>query len=142
MKALLKLIGKVKDLFKSDNAVCIFPAGMVSRKFEGVIQDFDWKKTFVTYARSCNRTIIPVFIEGKLSKFFYRLYSFRKFIGIKTNIEMLYLSNEMFKQKHKTFKFIVGNPVSKEVLSSNKNDRKVAQVIKKGVYQLKKEKTS
>lgn len=134
--------GKVKELFESESAVCIFPAGMVSRKFEGKIQDFEWKKTFVTYARSCDRTIIPVFIEGKLSKFFYRLYSFRKFIGIKTNIEMLYLSNEMFKQRHKTLKFIVGEPIPKEVLFSDKSDRKVAQVIKKGVYQLKKEKTS
>lgn len=134
--------GKVKALFESDSAVCIFPAGMVSRKEDGIIQDFEWKKTFVTYAKSCDRTIIPVFIEGRLSNFFYRLYSFRKFIGIKANIEMLYLSNEMFKQKNKTLKFIVGKPVTNEVLYSNESDRKIAQEIRKGVYQLKKEKAS
>ena len=82
---------QIKNAFDADHALCIFPAGLVSRKFKGEIRDLEWKKTFVTYARSLDRQVIPIFIDGKLSSFFYNLYRIRKFFGIKANIEMLYL---------------------------------------------------
>lgn len=128
---------QVKELFESDSAVCIFPAGMVSRKSKGVIQDLEWKKTFVTYAKECDRTIIPVYVDGKLSKFFYRLSIARKRIGIKSNIEMLYLVKELFKQRNTHMQFIVGDPIEREFLMSNNNDKLLAQEIKKKVYELR-----
>ena len=93
----------IKELFASDNAVCVFPAGLVSRKINGEVMDLEWKKTFVTLSRENDRTIIPIYIDGKLSNFFYRLHKLRTFLGIKANIEMLYLSNELFKQRNKHF---------------------------------------
>ena len=130
---------QVKDLFESDSAVCIFPAGMVSRKSKGVIEDLEWKKTFVTYAKESNRTIIPVYVDGKLSRFFYRLSQFRKLIGIKTNVEMLYLVKELFKQKKRHMQFIVGDPIDRDYLMSTNNDKQLAQEIKKKVYELRKQ---
>ncbi len=127
---------RIAELFKSDQAVCIFPAGLVSRKKRGKVRDLVWKKTFVTYAKEEDRTIIPLFIEGRLSNFFYRLSNFRKFIGIKANIEMLYLSNELFKQRDRHMRFVVGEPVTKELLFSTEDDRALAQDIKAMVYQL------
>ncbi len=128
---------KVKTLFQSDNAVCIFPAGMVSRKKNGVVKDLIWKKTFVSYSKEFDRTIIPIHIDGKLSNFFYRLSNFREFIGIKANIEMLYLSNELFKQRGKHFQFIVGKPISKEFLFSESNDKILSEKIKEINYKLR-----
>lgn len=132
------LIEKIDSLFKSDNAIAIFPAGMVSRKFKGKIQDFEWRKTFVTYAKKNEQDIVPIYIDGKLSKFFYRLYSIRKFFGIKANIEMLYLANEMFKQRNKTLKFIIGEPIRNAELTKVKNDNAFANEIREKVYQLNK----
>ena len=128
--------GKIRSLFQSDKAVCIFPAGLVSRRTKGVVMDSVWKKTFVTYSKEYDRTVIPVYIHGSLSNFFYRLHNFRKFLGIKANIEMLYLSNELFKQRGKHFTFVVGKPIEKEFLHQEKDDRKLAQKIKERVYQL------
>ena len=128
---------QIDNLFQSDNAVCIFPAGLVSRKQKGEIKDLVWKKTFVTYAKKYNRTIVPLYIDGKLSNFFYRLARLRKFLGIKTNIEMLYLSNELFKQKNTHMQFIVGDPIEREFLMSNDNDRELSQQIKEKVYELR-----
>ncbi|MCK5872909.1 MAG: 1-acyl-sn-glycerol-3-phosphate acyltransferase [Methylococcales bacterium] len=128
---------KVKQLFMSENAVCIFPAGMVSRKKNGVVKDLLWKKTFVTYSKEFDRTIIPIHIDGKLSNFFYRLSNFREFLGIKANIEMLYLSSEMFKQKGKHFTFVVGEPIAKELLASERDDKKLSQIIKEKNYKLR-----
>lgn len=128
---------QIDALFNEDNAVCIFPAGLVSRKQKGEVVDLEWKKTFVTYAKKYERDIVPIYIDGKLSKFFYRLSNIRKFLGVKTNIEMLYLSNELFKQKNKHMKFVVGNLIPYNELKKEKNDRKLAEEIREKVYELR-----
>jgi putative hemolysin len=128
---------QIKELFQSDKAVCIFPAGLVSRRSRGQIRDLVWKKTFVTYSKEYDRTIIPIYIDGKLSNFFYRLSLFRKRLGIKANIEMLYLANELFKQRDKHMQFIIGDPVSKDLLFKNDDDRAIAQEIRDYVYELR-----
>lgn len=132
---------QIRTLFQSDEAVCIFPAGLVSRKQKGEIKDLVWKKTFVTYSKECERTIIPIYIDGSLSKFFYRLAALRTKVGIKTNIEMLYLANELFKQRKKHFEFIIGTPIPPSELKTNKDDAELAQEIKAKVYELRKELT-
>ncbi len=133
---------QIKALFQSDEAVCIFPAGLVSRKKGGEVMDLEWKKTFVTYAKEFDRTIVPIYIDGRLSKFFYGLSALRNSIGIKTNIEMLYLSNELFKQRNKHFEFIVGEPIPAASLPRDEDDAAQAQKIKATVYQLRKELTN
>lgn len=129
----------ITQLFQSDNAVCIFPAGLVSRKINGEVMDLEWKKTFVTLSRENQRTIIPIYIDGKLSNFFYRLHKIRTFLRIKANIEMLYLPNELFKQRNKHFKFIIGSPIKSDYLDQDLNDVSMAQNIKSKVYDLRKQ---
>ena len=84
---------QISSAFNADHALCIFPAGKVSRRVKGNVEDLEWKRTFVLYARELNREIIPIFIDGELSNFFYRLSNFRQFIGVKSNIEMFYFSS-------------------------------------------------
>ena len=130
---------RISELFQSKEAVCLFPAGMVSRKEKGEVRDLTWKKTFVTYSKEFDRTIVPIYIEGGLSNFFYRLAKLRKFLGIKMNIEMLYLSNELFKQRNKHIKFVVGKPVERSFLMANENDYELAASIKEQLYELQNE---
>lgn len=127
----------VDELFASENAVFIFPAGLVSRKKKGIIKDLEWKKTFITRAKKHNRTIVPVHIEGELSNFFYRLSNFRSFLGIQTNIELFYLSDETFKQKNKKIRITFGTPIPVEHFTNEKSDYEWAQEIKEKVYALK-----
>lgn len=131
---------EIIDLFHSDKAVCIFPAGMVSRRKKGRIEDLKWRKSFVTYSKQSKRDIVPIFIDGELSNFFYRLSNFRTFMGIKANIEMLYLSNELFKQRNKHFTFYVGDKVEHKELMQEPNDFKLTKVIREKVYELRKTK--
>lgn len=131
-----KLHMQMTELFSSDHAIGIFPAGLVSRKIKGQITDLEWKKTFVRYAKRNNKTIVPIFIEGKLSNFFYNLSIFRRFIGIKANIEMLYLSDELYKQKGKKIRFVVGKPIHVDQFDKEDSDEKIAEKIKTSVYQL------
>lgn len=127
---------KITHLFESDHAVCVFPAGLVSRKTKGIVKDTDWKKTFVSYSKKFDRTVIPIYIDGKLSNFFYRLANFRRFLGMKLNIEMLYLSDELFKQHNKRIRVIIGEPVQVHELHLSSDDNAMAQKIKQKVYDL------
>ena len=73
------------------------------------MSDLPWRSNFVKRAAASGRRIVPVFVEGELSDFFYRLSNFRTKIGIRFNIEMLYLPDEMFSQKGKHFRILVGD---------------------------------
>lgn len=128
----------IDDLFASDQAVCIFPAGLVSRKVDGKVRDLEWKKTFVMLSKRNDRTIVPIYIDGKLSNFFYRLSNFRKKLGIKANIEMLYLADELFKQRNVTMKFVIGKPILPAELDDSKSYRAWAKDIRERVYSLEK----
>ncbi len=134
-----KGLNAVEEAYASDEAVLIFPAGLVSRQGKnGKIEDLPWSKGFVTRAIKYQTPIIPVHIDGRLSNFFYRLYRFRKFIGIKANIEMLYLADEMFKQKNHQIKITIGKPIAPENLKHLKKPQLICNRIKALVYELPK----
>jgi putative hemolysin len=128
----------INDLFSSNNAVFIFPSGLVSRKKNGIIKDTEWKKTFITQAKKHQKPIIPIYIEGNLSNRFYRISNFRKWLGIKINFEMIFLADEMFKQTNKTVRIVIGEAIMPNELDQDKSDRALAQKIKEKVYSLAK----
>lgn len=125
---------KIDEIFSTESAVCIFPAGLVSRKINGKVQDLEWKKTFVSLSIKHNQPIIPVYIDGKLSNFFYRLANFRKAIGIKANIEMFFLVDELFKQKNTTMQITFGKPIYPNSLTKTRSQKEWANEIRNQVY--------
>lgn len=128
---------EMEKAYNSDAAIIYFPAGLASRKINGKIMDLEWKKSFIQKARQYHRDIIPVYISGKNSNFFYNLANFRKKLAIKSNIEMFFLSNEMFKQKDKNIKIIFGEPISYNFFDKSKTDKEWAQYVKDIVYSMK-----
>ncbi len=130
-------LDKLENAFNSDKLILYFPAGLCSRKTKGQICDLEWKKTFITKAIKYNRDIIPVYIDAENSKFFYRLANFRKAIGIKSNIEMLYLVDEMYKQYNKNINIILGEKISVSEFTKEKKNKEWAAYVKQKSYSLK-----
>lgn len=124
----------MEDVFMTNCAVLFFPAGLVSRKINGKVRDLKWKKSFVTQAIDHKRMIQPVFIEGENSKFFYNFANFRKKIGIKANIEMLFLPDEMFVAKDKNVKIHYSKPFDSKILDKSKSDQQWANLIYEFIY--------
>ena len=91
----------------------------------------------MTRSKKFQRVVIPVYIDGKLSNWFYGLANFRKFIGIKANIEMLYLVDELFKQKNKTITIKFGKPIPFSTFDKTKSDPEWADWVKKKVYEMR-----
>lgn len=122
--------------FKSDDHLIMFPAGLCSRKVDGKIQDLDWKKTFITKSVEAKRDVVPVYFEGRNSNFFYNLANFCKAIGLKVNIAMLYLVDEMYKNKHNTFTITFGKPIPWQTFDESKNATEWAQWVRDVVYNM------
>ena len=117
-----------------DKQILMFPAGLASRKIDGKIMDVKWQKHFIKKAIQHKRDIVPVHIEGKNSNFFYRLANIRKKLGL-PNIEMLYLPDEMFRQKNQTIKITIGSPISYQSLEPYTTEY-ATEFVKMRVYDL------
>lgn len=124
-------------LFEGDDPILIFPAGLVSRLGKnGEIRDLEWKKMFVNKAISSHRDIIPVHFNGKNSQFFYKFARRRKRVGLKFNVEMIYLPREVFRSEGKTFTITCGKPIKWESLDGGAKASATAEKIKNTVYAL------
>ena len=122
--------------FASDDQLIMFPAGLCSRRQNGVIRDLDWKKTFIVKSVQTHRDVVPIHFEGRNSNFFYNLANVCKFLGIKINIAMLYLADEMLKNRHKTFTVTIGKPISWQTFDKSKTPAEWAGYVKDIVYKL------
>ena len=127
---------QVDEMFNSDNNVIIFPADLCSRRNNGVIHDLPWKKTFVSKSVETHRDVVPMFFEGQNSNFFYRLANISKKLGIKFNIAMLFLVDEMFKNRGKTFTLHIGKPIPWQTFDSSKTHREWALYVEDIVYKI------
>ena len=102
---------RMEEAFFGELPILTFPAGFCSRRIDGRVQDIPWKTNFLKKAYASQRQVVPLFVEGRLSNFFYRFYRFRKALGIRFNIEMLWLPDEMFSQSGKHFRIVAGEPI-------------------------------
>ncbi len=122
--------------FRSNEHIIMFPAGLCSRRNKGVIKDLEWKKTFISKSIESQRDVVPVHFEGRNSDFFYNLANICKFLGIKFNIAMLYLADEMYKNRHKTFKITIGKPIPWQTFDKTRSHAEWANYVRELVYKL------
>jgi putative hemolysin len=128
---------QVDEAFKSENHILMFPAGICSRRTNGVIRDLEWKKTFITKSVQTQRDVVPIHFDGRNSDFFYNLANINKMLGLKFNIAMLYLADEMFKNRGQKFKVTIGKPIAWETFDKSKTPAEWAQYVQDVVYSLK-----
>ena len=121
--------------FQSDHHMLMFPAGLCSRRKNGVIRDIPWTKTFISKSIQYQRDVVPVHFEGQNSDFFYRLANFSdRFLPF--NLAMLFLVDEMYKNVGKTFQVTFGKPIPWQTFDKSKSHAQWAQYVKDFVYSL------
>ncbi|MDR0565985.1 MAG: 1-acyl-sn-glycerol-3-phosphate acyltransferase [Prevotellaceae bacterium] len=126
----------LRACLSSSDQVLYFPAGLCSRKVKGKITDLPWKKSFIKMAVEHKRSVVPMFFEGRNSNFFYGLASWRKRLGIKANLEMLFLADELFRQRNNAFKLCVGEPIPYETFAKEKKITEWADFVRQKTYEL------
>ena len=122
--------------FQSDNHMLMFPAGLCSRRIDGKIHDLPWTKTFVSKSVEYKRDIVPIHFGGQNSGFFYGLANLCKKLGIKFNIAMLFLVDEMYKNVHKEFTVKIGKPIPWQTFDKSRTAKEWAQWVEDRVYEL------
>ena len=132
----VELAKQIDDAYESDVQILTFPAGLVSRRIKGLITDLQWQKSFISKAKQYKRNVIPIHISGRNTEFFYRLGSLRKKLGIKANIEMLYLIDETYRHKNKQFVVKFGKPIAWQTFDNSKRPAAWAKWVKDIVYKM------
>lgn len=122
--------------FRSDNHMLMFPAGLCSRRINGEIRDLPWKKTFITKSVETHRDVVPIHFGGRNSDFFYTLANVCKALGIKFNIAMLFLVDEMYKNVHKSFRIAIGKPIPWQTFDKSRTPAQWALYVQDEVYKL------
>lgn len=126
----------VEKGFASDYNLLLFPAGLCSRKIDGKIQDLEWKKTFITKSVESQRDIVPIHFEGHNSNKFYRIANICKMLKLKVNVAMLYLPDEMIKNRSNTFTVKIGKPIPWQTFDKSRKPKEWAQWVREQVYEL------
>lgn len=127
----------IEATFASDNNIIMFPAGLCSRKQKGgVIRDLPWNKTFITKSVETHRDIVPIHFSGQNSPRFYRLANICKALGLKVNIAMLFLVDEMYRNRHKEFTVTIGRPIAWQTFDNKRRPAQWAQYVQDIVYAL------
>ena len=127
---------RIENEYASDSQILYFPAGLCSRKRKGVISDLEWQKSFISKAIQHKRDIIPAYFSGRNSDFFYNLSNIRKLLGIKANIEMVYLPDEMFRQKDKSIRLVFGEPIPWQTFDKSRTFLQWAEWVRSKSYEL------
>lgn len=138
-KQSVSYVAAIDKAYASDEQMLYFPAGLCSRKIKGQITDLPWHKNFIVKAVKYQRDVIPVYFEGRNSNFFYNLSNFRKALGIKANIEMFYLVDEMFKQNKKFIRLYFGKPIPYRTFDHSKTPAEWANYVRTEAYSLPKQ---
>lgn len=126
----------VEAAFGSPNHIIMFPAGLCSRRIGGQIHDLPWQKTFITKSVETQRDIVPIRFDGRNSDFFYRIANVGKRLGLKFNIAMLYLVDELYKNRGKTFDVTIGKPIPYSTFDKSRKPQEWAAYVEDIVYKL------
>lgn len=121
----------ISRALEDEMAVIIFPAGEVSRTNWFKIRDKAWGKGFYLFAKRAKADIVPVFISGKNSVWFYA------WSKIHAATAMLLLPRQMWCQQNKVITLKVGTPLNFSLLQQLPlDDKQKVKMLKKHVYQL------
>ena len=107
---------RLKKFFEDNRIGFIFPSGRLSKLTLFGIWDRSWEKTPVKLAEKYNMPLLPVFIEGRNSWFFYFASKVSKQLRDVSQLK------ELLNKRNKKIKIVIGNPVMRDQL--NKNNQK------------------
>jgi 1-acyl-sn-glycerol-3-phosphate acyltransferase len=125
---------ELEETVKANQSLLIFPSGFVSRPFGAGIRDLPWKKTFIALSKCLQMDVVPVSISGTTSNRFLRLARWRKRLGLKANLEMFLLADEMFRLKNKEISIFFHQPIPWQSFTDVKQSKEWARHIEQMIY--------
>lgn len=134
-----EIVERIAAMFESDEQVLVFPAGLCARKIKGKVTEMPWKKMFVTQARKYQRDVVPVHISGSNSAKYHFFSWVSRVLGLRVNIAMLFLVDELFNKRGTEFTITIGQPIPYTHFDRSKTDNQWAAEVKNMVEELSKD---
>ncbi len=127
---------QINEAFHSDNHMIMFPAGLCSRLIDGQVHDIPWGKAFINRSVQTHRDIIPVHFIGENSPRFYRIAMWCKRLGLKFNLAMLFLPDEMYRSRGRHYTVRIGKPIPYQTFDNSRTPQQWAQWVEDEVYKI------
>ncbi|UTW45953.1 lysophospholipid acyltransferase family protein [bacterium SCSIO 12696] len=99
-------LAEVRQQLEDEGALIVFPANDVSRPSIKGVRDKKWDSTFLRLASSTKSPVLPVFVDGRNSAFFYALSFMAR------PVSTLWRVREMFRHASSCIDIRIGAPVS------------------------------
>ena len=125
----------VEAIYKGENHVIIFPAGLCSRRIGGKIQDLPWRKSFIAKSRQHHRDIVPIHFIGRNSSCFYTVANLCKWLHL-PNFAMALLPDEMYRSRGKHYTVRIGKPIPWQTFDHEHSTMEWAENVRQKVYEL------
>ena len=111
-----KTIERMRTFFLDSRIGILFPSGRISKLTLSGLKERAWQKTPISIADRNDCLLVPAFIVGKNSWFFY----FASIIN--RQLRDISQLNELLNKKDKKIKIIIGKPVSRDQLPENDSE--------------------
>ena len=129
-------VRKVVQMLHGEGAIVLFPALSWSKKSGGRVTDLPWSQEFVKWSVKYNRDVVPVYVDGRNSDFFYWFTGVRRRLGISAKLETSLLMNEVFRLSGTTLTLKVGRPISWKRLRGSKDGIRPGDLVRRYLYML------
>lgn len=126
----------IDKAFISSANMLVLPAGKVSRKIDGIIQDQPWKKTFMVKSIETGRNIVPIHFIGTNSRRFYRICRLEKYFKLCFPLGMLFLPDEMYRSQGNNYRVVIGSPISASTFDESRSIAEWTDYVRELVYKL------
>lgn len=125
------------EAYRSHNQIVTFPAGLCSRLGDdGEIRDLQWKGSFVKKSVETGRTVVPIHFMGQNSPRFYAVARWCKRLGLKVNLAMALLPDEMYRSRGRHYRVVFGKPLPPETFDRSRTATEWAEWLKQQVYKI------
>lgn len=120
-----------------DNQILCFPAGECSRlvRWSFKLRDKRWAKSVINYSVKTQRTIVPIYFEGRNSTFFYAFDLVRAALGMSIIATALLLPWQCIHYaRHKHYTVYIGKPISYTTFTNDKTPQEWADWLNEQTY--------
>jgi len=126
----------IDNAYSGSTHILDFPAGQVSRRNHGIIMDRKWNKTFLLKSIETHRDIVPIHFYGTNTRRFYRMGRIQQILKLKFPLAMIYLPDELYRSQGKTYRIVIGKPISWSSFDRHGNIQEQVEKIKQITYSL------
>lgn len=119
------------ESIKNGSPLCLFPAGEVATTYgSSIIQDKEWQSTIIKLIRNSGVQVLPVYVHGTNSHFFYWLGK------VHPLLRTMRLPGELLNKRNRTIQVRIGKPVTTNELAEYKDLKELGGYLRSRTYAL------